>query len=439
MSNAPCLDVDFIHNNFNESILGYYQGALDFISDAPDYSLVNFRKIIESLCDELLEYKKIYIKKNPLLEEKINILNEQRVLFQGVNSLHEVRKLCNFGAHPPLETEQKEKYEKYKESAKEKAIKVSKLILDIFGDTYLGLDKGKSVPKLIPSEIGKQSYKELLFKVTTQDCNEIELLQAGSTYETLARRHSIPSPGLKRDNYILRQRFVFNLAANCYKTSYKINADMHEEVHILKYCQLEPLFKYASLASKGLLGEEQVKEGWKLMKIAADRGHTEALVPYGKYCHERQLDLSEAELYFTKAVEHDEPLSYGALAHFYKMNGIHANKIQPLLEKGVKLSDSNSMYQLGLMYQKGDTVEQDKEKSETLLRNAAENGSMEAFFILPEIKEAIETVSNKLKGLEHDIKERMTLRPIKREEKIGRNDPCWCGSEKKYKKCCLRK
>jgi len=56
MSNASCLDVDFIRDNFNESVLGYYQGALDFISNAPDYSLVNFRKIIESLCDELLEY-----------------------------------------------------------------------------------------------------------------------------------------------------------------------------------------------------------------------------------------------------------------------------------------------------------------------------------------------------------------------------------------------
>ena len=28
--------------------------------------------------------------------------------------------------------------------------------------------------------------------------------------------------------------------------------------------------------------------------------------------------------------------------------------------------------------------------------------------------------------------------PIKVDEKIGRNDPCPCGSEKKYKKCCGR-
>lgn len=32
----------------------------------------------------------------------------------------------------------------------------------------------------------------------------------------------------------------------------------------------------------------------------------------------------------------------------------------------------------------------------------------------------------------------MVIKPVKREgEKIGRNDPCQCGSGKKYKKCCL--
>jgi len=29
--------------------------------------------------------------------------------------------------------------------------------------------------------------------------------------------------------------------------------------------------------------------------------------------------------------------------------------------------------------------------------------------------------------------------PVRREEaKVGRNDPCTCGSGKKYKQCCLR-
>ena len=30
-------------------------------------------------------------------------------------------------------------------------------------------------------------------------------------------------------------------------------------------------------------------------------------------------------------------------------------------------------------------------------------------------------------------------RPIHNTKQIGRNDKCWCGSEIKYKKCCLTK
>jgi uncharacterized protein YchJ len=35
------------------------------------------------------------------------------------------------------------------------------------------------------------------------------------------------------------------------------------------------------------------------------------------------------------------------------------------------------------------------------------------------------------------LRDRPSTRPVVRaEEKVGRNDPCPCGSGKKYKKCC---
>ena len=36
-------------------------------------------------------------------------------------------------------------------------------------------------------------------------------------------------------------------------------------------------------------------------------------------------------------------------------------------------------------------------------------------------------------------KDEIDVKPIKRSEKIGRNDPCPCGSGKKYKNCCMNK
>ena len=37
------------------------------------------------------------------------------------------------------------------------------------------------------------------------------------------------------------------------------------------------------------------------------------------------------------------------------------------------------------------------------------------------------------------IDKEVKLEPIVMDKKVGRNDPCPCGSSKKYKKCCLRK
>lgn len=42
------------------------------------------------------------------------------------------------------------------------------------------------------------------------------------------------------------------------------------------------------------------------------------------------------------------------------------------------------------------------------------------------------------KDITLDLKNKIT-RPNQSDAKIGRNDPCSCGSEKKYKKCCLDK
>jgi preprotein translocase subunit SecA len=39
---------------------------------------------------------------------------------------------------------------------------------------------------------------------------------------------------------------------------------------------------------------------------------------------------------------------------------------------------------------------------------------------------------------EDQVSQRGKLQPIVVDEKIGRNDPCPCGSGKKYKHCCGR-
>lgn len=59
------------------------------------------------------------------------------------------------------------------------------------------------------------------------------------------------------------------------------------------------------------------------------------------------------------------------------------------------------------------------------------------FLLKAEVKQNIERKQT-LNGTTNDGKEKLKQKPKKSQEKIGRNDPCPCGSGKKYKNCCLR-
>ena len=52
----------------------------------------------------------------------------------------------------------------------------------------------------------------------------------------------------------------------------------------------------------------------------------------------------------------------------------------------------------------------------------------------------VERLSRRPRSNIHHLEEERLARksrPVVAEKKIGRNDPCPCGSGKKYKKCCL--
>ena len=58
------------------------------------------------------------------------------------------------------------------------------------------------------------------------------------------------------------------------------------------------------------------------------------------------------------------------------------------------------------------------------------------FLLKAEIRHNIERKEVSKKKITNDIKEEGTKKAPKRVSKIGRNDPCPCGSGKKYKQCC---
>ena len=57
------------------------------------------------------------------------------------------------------------------------------------------------------------------------------------------------------------------------------------------------------------------------------------------------------------------------------------------------------------------------------------------FLLKAEVRQNVERKQT-LKGNANDGKEAVKQKPVKKSLKIGRNDPCPCGSGKKYKQCC---
>ena len=70
---------------------------------------------------------------------------------------------------------------------------------------------------------------------------------------------------------------------------------------------------------------------------------------------------------------------------------------------------------------------------ENLLDNIDRN--IAEFLLKANIEQNVER-KQVIKGVANDGKEKVKQTPKKAEKKIGRNDPCPCGSGKKYKQCC---
>ena len=58
------------------------------------------------------------------------------------------------------------------------------------------------------------------------------------------------------------------------------------------------------------------------------------------------------------------------------------------------------------------------------------------FLLKAEIRQNVERKEVSKKMITNDSEEKVAKKKPKKSQKIGRNDPCPCGSGKKYKNCC---
>lgn len=460
-------DLD-LSNTFKGSVGIDYKTALEFLTVYPDYSLVKFRDILSFLCEELAELSEKSLDLDKPLWRQMDILFESGITNDALNSnLHEARKLGNAGAHkvsfsplpegssqdPQLETQKL--FRKRTQELRQKAEEARKLIIEVLKDTFSLIKNGQKVPPIKLATIGAQEYKEILFEAANSECDNVKL-KAGVLCQHLAEQAAIFQPLIVSNSFHSHHTSLYKVAASHYEASYKISANTdaiqksmrftgkyeESDALALKYCQLEPLYKYGHILSDGHLGEEHKEKGNELIKIAADRGYSPAQAEYGAHLYDEK-DYKLAKKYFDKAEMMGEPLAYrGLFYYFSKGDACETDNDLAFkyLDKGVSINDPDSIAMLGEVYHQGSLVEKDDKKAEELLLQSIDMGSFVGKrYYLVEFKDLAETVSKKMKAFSKELQkahDKLYPKPITNTKKVGVNEKCPCGSGKKYKKCC---
>jgi len=436
---------------FSEEIYENYKTALEFLRENPDYSLLKFRKIIESLC-ALIADKFVVEFSSDSLFELINTLERSEVINRNTKNLfHDLRILCNNGVHGNNVSSTNDDItfiEEVKSLCIKKAESARKLIVKLYEDIYLLLGYGKSISQVELVDYSLYEFKQLIFDATVSLTYQAKL-KAGIAYETIAQQATIGMPLVVENSFQLHHHGLLKLAASHYYTALRLSFEeslyRSDTSKVYLYCDVESLFRYAVIATSGVLGEDKFDEGFKLVKIAADRGYNEAIAFYGAYLFDEER-FEESKDYLTRAIKVDSAMANRYLFYFYTEIKLDKNLAKKHLQKAIELGCCDSIGELGILYHKGFIVDKDIDKAEVLLLEAIGKGSYVAkrYHIvefndlvgqmqkgaqdfLAEFDKAFEQVQNEIAEAKP--------KPIKA-EKINRNSSCPCGSKKKYKKCC---
>jgi tetratricopeptide (TPR) repeat protein len=444
-------DLD-LADQFSSSIFDDYQTALEFLTDNPDYSLLKFRKITEELCVLIAEKMALEFSSNKL-NDRINTLDDSQIINRNTKNLfHDLRILCNDGVHNNNKKAELDNdatfIQETKNKCLEKANTARKYIIELFEDTYLLLKLGKSISKISYVDCSDYGFKKIIFDAAISS-SYLSKLKAGIAYETIAKQATIDMPLFVDNTFKLHHDGLLKLAANHYESAYKLSfkeSTYHLDAKKLyQHCDAESLFRYAVIAVSGVLSDIKEDEAFKLIKIAADRGYNEAIAYYGAYLYDEER-YDESKEYLNKAMKVDSAMANRYLFYIYSEVEFDPKLAMEHLEKAIELGCSDSIGELGALYHKGFIVDKDIDKAETLLLDGISKGSYVAKrYHLVEFNDLVGKIQKEAKSFFSQIEssiekaqkeiEDSKPKPIK-VVKIGRNAPCSCGSNKKYKQCC---
>jgi TPR repeat protein len=462
-------DVEYVRL-LDSDIAEEYQHAVEFLPVKPDYACLCLRKAGEILCRKLAEKNSIAFLYSEL-DHRINTLHNNAVINrQTKDALHQMRMICNAGVHKnaPAHSESDNKqmgssYIEVKRRQSEEVRKARNHFLAATESVYSALVPGGVMPEYNVAELKTQINKDILHAACISSSPQAKL-KAGLVFEAMAEEQS--SISFDEDSYNSYTRkglicpeheyrhfaYLYQLAAESYDSACYISAwetkkgilqpssylEDRIEDWVASICDLESLYRYGVLTCEGRLGEEKQALGIRRLRAAASRNHIEAAAACGTSLYNKE-EYRDAHTFLQRAAEQDDVLALRMLYFYYSENKavpVDREKAVEYLQRAIEQGCPEALAFWGIAHFDGVIVEKDAIKGNSLLRQAKEMGSSVAskhFFTRELAKKMQKDFSKAWKSILSSIQPRGV---VARGDKVGRNEPCPCGSGKKYKKCC---
>jgi TPR repeat protein len=430
----------------------HYRRALDVMSAYPDYAKSQFRIVAEHLTFMLTTRFRVDIAQVGL-NDVINELYENQIIDHNLRSeLHSVRIAGNEVVHSGKlrgaisgGTEVSDSKAPRGVGDLQSAVHARKALIGIFESVFLLLNKDEKLPAITTVEVGDFTSQQTLWNaVTTMDFET--KLAAGLILEAQSMAPISKAALIIGYSEEAHKKTTIRMAAELYWAACEISAGLdrfsHTEIHLkggkeaclFKLANTEALYRYAQLTLDQNGGEESYRLSVKALEIAATRNYPPACVLYGD--HLRQKGQFEyALVMFEAALSKGEITAYAGLAFLYlEINApfYSPEKAEQCLQEAIARGCHHSEYLLGRLLYEGTELDKDKERGLKLLEAAAKGGHGRAEMYNNFCVE--DRLANLLQ--QQFLNTLSALGPAKDSPKQGRNELCYCGSEKKYKKCC---
>lgn len=444
-----------VARDFTEVIYNDYCVALEFLDHSPDYSLLKFRLITESLLEEIARFHKLEFETDNTFE-RIECLFDVQIINKLLkDDFHIIRKLCNSGVHKAYNDDlfQENNVDNENNRKKlliDKATKVRKKINSIFLDVSILLKREQKIKfdEIHFVSIKTLDLKELLFEALIE-VDFKKKIKAGVLCESINKEQTLQQGMIIDSNTASHNEFLEKMALNFYDAACQISAQFDKNSHdyndkekiITKYSDAEALFRFSnSLLTDSNLEDDLSKVAWGRLRASAERDYLPAKSLYGAYLYQLK-EYEDALKYLKEASDKDDLLALRILFLYYsdkELTVFDKDIAKNYLAKGIDLGCPDCLATLGIGYHKGEIFEKNDIKANEYLEDSIKKGSALGLnYYRWNFKNSPEKFASDLRSaLGNLFGANLGNQSKSIGHKIGRNEKCICGSGIKYKKCC---